>query len=66
MLHPQDLIQQLRKQREMLDELISKVGEVNALQGISRDYDITTQLIEKNLRKLRKSVFNTPKPTRRK
>lgn len=60
MLRQHQLIDRLIKQRDMLDELISKVGEAKKLEGIDHLYDATTRQIQKNLLELRKSILNQP------
>ena len=57
-MHRSDLlIQKLKKQRDKLDELISKVSDAPHLNHVSLTYDATTRNIERNLLQIRKSFF---------
>ena len=59
-MHHAPFIHSLRKQQQILEELISrfsereKLGETDCLL-----YDAATQKVEKNLKRLRKSLFKT-------
>jgi hypothetical protein len=51
------LLNELKKQRRLLDELMTTISEANRLDAVSRTYDQTTRTIEKNLLEIRKSFF---------
>ena len=55
----QQFLDKLKKQRDMLDELIATVGNAEPLDVISHTYDNITRTIEKNLLSLRKSFLKT-------
>jgi hypothetical protein len=51
------LLTELKKQREMLDELMITIAGTNPLDAVSATYDKTTRAIEKNLLEIRNSFF---------
>jgi hypothetical protein len=55
----QKLLVELKKQRRLLDELMTTIAEARRLDAVSSTYDQTTRAIEKNLLDIRKSFFKT-------
>ena len=55
----EQFLEKLKKQRDMLDDLILTVSHTEKLDTLSRTYDTTTRTIEKNLLALRKSFLKT-------
>lgn len=59
MRRQQQLLMKLKKQRDLLNDLISRIGESHELHGVSQAYDSTTKQIEKNLQDLRRFLITT-------
>lgn len=55
----QQLLIKLKRQRDLLNDLISRIGDTHELGGVSQSYDSTTKQIEKNLQDLRRFLITT-------
>lgn len=59
MRRQQQLLIKLKRQRDLLNELIERVGDTHELGGVSSTYDTTTKQIERNLQDLRRFLITT-------